>query len=188
MVHLAHCYEFEMSQSAGVPVPEPQLRVYQPVYSQRDHPGGSLHPTHRRSYSQSSVQGYNPEYLHPERQSQRNEVRYMDRSGHMSQSGLPRRSGSIRMPLGEPGDNTSQRDCWGKPARNHFNPAPGPVSEEQQCCSNRNSRRCSYVPPVESTSDSGHSIPSRSPSPCWSSSSRQSSRSSERRVRFPEGV
>jgi len=187
-MHLAQCYEFEISQPAGVPVPEPQPQAYQQVYSQRDHPGGFPPSTHRRSYSQSSVQGYNPEYLHPERQSQRNEIRYMDRSGHMSQSRLPPRSGSIRMPRVEPGDNTSQHDCWGKPAGNHFNPAPGPVSEEQKYGGGRSSRRYSYVSPIESTSDSGHSISSRSPSPCYSSSSRHSSRSSEKRVRFPEGV
>lgn len=191
MSSLAQLYQFELEalQSAGIPVPEPQTRAYhhQQEYPRRDSSpvGYPPHPTHRRrnshTSSSSSMQIYNADYLYPGRQS---EVRYLDPSTGISQSHLSTGSGKIRMPRG---DHTSNNHGgWAAPSRNHFTPAPGPVAEEQQCCSSRSSRRCSYVARIEPTPNSDHSSSSRSPSPCCSSLSRQSSRSSAKRVMFAE--
>ena len=171
---IAQLYGEVSQQSAGIPVPKPQ---HQRVYSQRDSsPMGYPCQKHHRTHSYSSVQGYSPEFLHPQPQYQWVEApRYPEPSGHISQGHPPKRTGTIRVPP------VGGRDPWAAPRGNHFTPAPGPITVEQQYRSSRSHRRYSSAAQVPPQYHWGHSGSSGSPSPA---SSRHSSRSSEKRFQY----
>jgi len=82
----------------------------------------------------------------------------------------------------EPGGHD---DGWVMPTGRHFTPLPAPEKQQQVYHSHR--RRYSIASPTLSPEEWAPSA-LRSISPCSGASSRRSSRSSEKRVRFAEGV